>query len=328
MKLATLRNHRRDGQLVVVSRDLQRMRALSECPTLQDALDQWDRMQPALQRVADELEVLQGAFEAFNPEACAAPLPRAYQWLDASAYLNHVELVRRARGADTPEELRRDPLMYQGGSDDFLGAHDPIEAADEAFGIDLEAEVVVITGDVPLGCSAEAALGAVRLVGLANDVTLRHLVPPEIAKGFGFLQSKPATALSPVFATPDELGPHWRGGKLHLPLVSTLNGERLGAPNAGVDMDFDFGRLIAHAARTRRLVAGTIVGSGTVSNRDPAAGVSCLAERRVREQLGGASTLTPFLRGGDRVRIEMRDPDGHSLFGAIAQTVRIGGVPA
>ncbi|WP_428000947.1 fumarylacetoacetate hydrolase family protein [Acidovorax sp.] len=328
MKLATLRNHRRDGQLVVVSRDLQRMRALSECPTLQDALDQWDRMQPALQRVADELEARQGAFEAFNPEACAAPLPRAYQWLDASAYLNHVELVRRARGADTPEELRRDPLMYQGGSDDFLGAHDPIEAADEAFGIDLEAEVVVITGDVPLGCSAEAALGAVRLVGLANDVTLRHLVPPEIAKGFGFLQSKPATALSPVFATPDELGPHWRGGKLHLPLVSTLNGERLGAPNAGVDMDFDFGRLIAHAARTRRLVAGTIVGSGTVSNHDPAAGVSCLAERRVREQLGGASTLTPFLRGGDRVRIEMRDPDGHSLFGAIAQTVRIGGVPA
>ncbi len=328
MKLATLRNHRRDGQLVVVSRNLQRMRALPECPTLQDALDQWDRMQPALQRVADELEARQGAFEAFNPEACAAPLPRAYQWLDASAYLNHVELVRRARGADTPDELRRDPLMYQGGSDDFLGAHDPIEAADEAFGIDLEAEVVVITGDVPLGCSAEAALGAVRLVGLANDVTLRHLVPPEIAKGFGFLQSKPATALSPVFATPDELGPHWRGGKLHLPLVSTLNGERLGAPNAGVDMDFDFGRLIAHAARTRRLVAGTIVGSGTVSNRDPAAGVSCLAERRVREQLGGASTLTPFLRGGDRVRIEMRDPDGHSLFGAIAQTVRIGGVPA
>jgi len=328
MKLATLRNHRRDGQLVVVSRNLQRMRALPECPTLQDALDQWDRMQPALQRVADELEARQGAFEAFHPEACAAPLPRAYQWLDASAYLNHVELVRRARGADTPDELRRDPLMYQGGSDDFLGAHDPIEAADEAFGIDLEAEVVVITGDVPLGCSAEAALGAVRLVGLANDVTLRHLVPPEIAKGFGFLQSKPATALSPVFATPDELGPHWRGGKLHLPLVSTLNGERLGAPNAGVDMDFDFGRLIAHAARTRRLVAGTIVGSGTVSNRDPAAGVSCLAERRVREQLGGASTLTPFLRGGDRVRIEMRDPDGHSLFGAIAQTVRIGGVPA
>ena len=328
MKLATLRNHRRDGQLVVVSRDLQRMRALAECPTLQEALDQWDSLQPALRRVADALEAHQGPFEAFRPEACAAPLPRAYQWLDASAYLNHVELVRRARGADTPDELRRDPLMYQGGSDDFLGATDPIEAADEALGIDLEAEVVVITGDVPLGCSAEAALGAVRLVGLANDVTLRHLVPPEIAKGFGFLQSKPATALSPVLATPDELGPHWHGGKLHLPLVSTLNGERLGAPNAGVDMDFDFGRLIAHAARTRRLVAGTIVGSGTVSNRDPAAGVSCLAERRVREQLGGASTLTPFLRNGDQVRIEMRDPDGHSVFGAIAQTVRIGGVPA
>lgn len=324
MKLATLRNHHRDGQLVVVSRDLQRMRAVPECATLQAALDQWDAMAPVLQRVADELAAGQGPFEAFRPGACAAPLPRAYQWLDASAYLNHVELVRRARGADMPEELRREPLMYQGGSDDFLGATDPIEAADEAFGIDLEAEVIVITGDVPIGCSAEAALGRVRLVGLANDVTLRHLVPPEIAKGFGFLQSKPATALSPVLATPDELGPHWRGGKLHLPLLSELNGERLGAPNAGVDMDFDFGRLIAHAARTRRLVAGTIVGSGTVSNRDPAAGVSCLAERRVREQLGGASALTPFLRSGDRVRIEMRDPDGHSLFGAIAQTVRAG----
>ncbi len=327
MKLATLRNHRRDGQLAVVSRDLQRMRPFLECSSLQGALDQWDSIAPALQRVADELEAHQGPFEAFRPDACAAPLPRAYQWLDASAYLNHVELVRRARGAETPEKLRSDPLMYQGGSDDFLGATDPIEAADEAFGIDLEAEVVIITGDVPLGCSAEAALGKVRLVGLANDVTLRHLVQPELAKGFGFLQSKPATALSPVFATPDELGPHWRGGKLHLALVTELNGERLGAPNAGVDMDFDFGRLIAHAARTRRLVAGTIVGSGTVSNRDPAAGVSCLAERRVREQLGGASTLTPFLRGGDRVRIEMRDLDGHSLFGAIAQTVRIG-VPA
>ncbi|MBB6558972.1 fumarylacetoacetate (FAA) hydrolase [Acidovorax soli] len=324
MKLATLRNHHRDGQLVVVSRDLQRMRAVPECATLQAALDQWDAMAPVLQRVADELAAGQGPFEAFRPEACAAPLPRAYQWLDASAYLNHVELVRRARGADMPEELRREPLMYQGGSDDFLGAHDPIEAADEAFGIDLEAEVIVITGDVPIGCSAEAALGRVRLVGLANDVTLRHLVPPEIAKGFGFLQSKPATALSPVLATPDELGPHWRAGKLHLPLLSELNGERLGAPDAGVDMDFDFGRLIAHAARTRRLVAGTIVGSGTVSNRDPAAGVSCLAERRVREQLGGASALTPFLRSGDRVRIEMRDPDGHSLFGAITQTVRTG----
>lgn len=327
MKLATLRNHQRDGQLVVVSRDLQRMRAPLDCNTLQDALDRWDSVQPMLQRMADALDAGQAPFEPFDASRCAAPLPRAYQWLDASAYLNHVELVRRARGAEMPEQLRDDPLMYQGGSDDFLAATDPIRAADEAFGIDLEAEVVVVTGDVPLGCDAQQALHHVRLVGLANDTTLRNLVQHELGKGFGFLQSKPATTLSPIFATPDELGPHWRAGKLHLRLESALNGERLGAPDAGVDMDFDFGRLIAHAARTRRLVAGTIIGSGTVSNRDPAAGVSCLAERRVREQLAGADTLTPFLREGDRVRIEMRDPAGHSVFGAIAQTVHIGAHP-
>lgn len=324
MKLATLRHPHRDGQLVLVSRDLQRMRTVAECPTLQYALDHWEDLRPALQRIADELDAHQGAFEAFDIRRCAAPLPRAYQWLDASAYLNHVELVRRARGADFPESLRREPLMYQGGSDDFLGPTDAIRAADEAFGVDLEAEVVAVTDDVPLGCSARDALARVRLIGLANDVTLRGLVQAEVAKGFGFLQSKPATALSPVLATPDELGAHWREGKVHLPLHSHVNGERLGAPNAGVDMDFDFGRLIAHAARTRRLAAGTIVGSGTVSNRDPSAGVSCLAERRVREQLAGATALTPFLREGDRVRIEMCDPEGRSLFGAIEQTVRIG----
>ena len=324
MKLATLRNDQRDGQLVVVSRDLQRMRAPDACDTLQNALDHWDAVEPELQRITDELNAHYGPFEVFDAGRCGAPLPRAYQWLDASAYLNHVELVRRARGADFPDSMRRDPLMYQGGSDDFLGAIDPIEAADEAFGVDLEAEVVVVTGDVPLGCDAHAALQYVRLIGLANDVTLRGLVQAEVAKGFGFLQSKPATALSPVLATPDELGVHWRDAKVHLPLTSQLNGERLGAPNAGIDMDFDFRDLIAHAARTRRLVAGTIVGSGTVSNRDPAAGVSCLAERRVREQLAGVSSLTPFLRDGDQVRIEMRDPDGMSIFGSIEQVVRIG----
>jgi len=324
MKLATLRNDQRDGQLVVVSRDLQRMRVPAACDTLQNALDRWDAVEPELQRITDELNAHHGPFEVFDAGRCGAPLPRAYQWLDASAYLNHVELVRRARGADFPDSMRRDPLMYQGGSDDFLGAIDPIEAADEAFGVDLEAEVVVVTGDVPLGCDAHAALQYVRLIGLANDVTLRGLVQAEVAKGFGFLQSKPATALSPVLATPDELGVHWRDAKVHLPLTSQLNGERLGAPNAGIDMDFDFRDLIAHAARTRRLVAGTIVGSGTVSNRDPAAGVSCLAERRVREQLAGVSSLTPFLRDGDQVRIEMRDPDGMSIFGSIEQVVRIG----
>lgn len=321
MKLATLRNQRRDGQLVVVSRDLQRMRPFLECPSLQGALDQWDSIAPALQRVADELEARQGPFEAFNPEACAAPLPRAYQWLDASAYLNHVELVRRARGADTPDELRRDPLMYQGGSDDFLGATDPIEAAEEAFGIDLEAEVVVITGDVPLGCSAEAALGAVRLVGLANDVTLRHLVPPEIAKGFGFLQSKPRSALSPVFVTPDELGEAWQGSKVHLPLLTHINGEWFGAPEAGVDMQFDFAQLVAHAAKTRPLSAGTIVGSGTVANEDTSLGASCFAEKRTVETLETGKPITPFMKYGDVVRIEMRSRDGADIFGAIEQRI-------
>ena len=324
MKFATIRNGQRDGQLVVVSRDLSSMRAVPEWPTLQSALDHWDVAILDLQRVADELNAYQGPSEAFETTRCAAPLPRAYQWLDASAYLNHVELVRRARGADLPEQLRIDPLMYQGGSDDFLAPTDRIHAADEAFGIDLEAEVVVITGDVPIGCDVESASRLVRLIGLANDVTFRSLVQPELAKGFGFLQSKPATALSPVLATPDELGSYWRDGKVHLPVTSKVNGELLGSPNAGIDMDFDFRHLIAHAARTRRLAAGTIVGSGTVSNRDPSAGVSCLAERRVREQLGGSTSLTPFLRDGDHVHIEMCDPEGASLFGAISQTVCIG----
>jgi fumarylacetoacetate (FAA) hydrolase len=324
MKLATLKSGARDGRLVVVSRDLTRMRpAAPVAATLQQALDDWADAAPALQALYKDLNARQGPSEPFDAAACAAPLPRAYQWLDASSYLNHVELVRRARGADMPASFYADPLMYQGASDDFLGARDAITATSEDLGIDLEAEVVVVTDDVPLGCSAADALAHVVLVGLVNDVTLRNIVIGEIAKGFGFLQSKPASALSPVFATPDELGEHWRGGKLHLPLSVTLNDQRLGAPEAGEDMQFDFGTLIAHAARTRRLVAGTVIGSGTVSNRSESAGVCCLAEQRVREQLRDGVARTPFLKSGDRVQIEMRNGAGESLFGAIDQTVRV-----
>jgi len=324
MKLATLKNGRRDGRLVVVSRDLTRMRtAASTAATLQQALDDWAAAAPALQALSNDLNEGRGPSEPFDLAACAAPLPRAYQWLDGSAYLNHVELVRRARGADMPASFYTDPLMYQGASDDFLGANDPIRAASEELGIDLEAEVVVVTDDVPLGCSAADALTHVVLVGLVNDVTLRHIVPGELAKGFGFLQSKPASALSPVFATPDELGADWHGGKLHRPLSVKLNGQRLGAPETGEDMQFDFGTLIAHAARTRRLVAGTVIGSGTVSNRREGAGVCCLAEQRVREQLQDGVMRTPFLKSGDRVHIEMRNAAGESLFGAIDQAVRV-----
>jgi len=262
-----------------------------------------------------------GLATGFDPRACAAPLPRAYQWADGSAYVNHVELVRRARGVPMPESFWHDPLMYQGGSDALLGPCDPILAADEAWGIDFEAEVAVITDDVPMGIAAADAVHHIRLVTLANDVSLRNLIPAELAKGFGFFQSKPATAFAPVAATPDELGEAWDGQRLALPLRSQLNGADFGWPDAGTDMTFGFDRLIAHAARTRRLCAGTIVGSGTVSNRDRSTGSSCIAERRMLETLQYGEPRTPFLRFGDRVRIEMRDSAGRCLFGAIEQRV-------
>ena len=323
MKLASLKAGGRDGTLVVVDRALARGLAVPRiAPTLQAALDDWTTLAPELRSVARLLDLGEapGAF-ALDPAALAAPLPRAYQWADGSAYVNHVELVRKARGAAMPESFWTDPLMYQGGSDGFLGPRDPIEAADEAWGIDFEAEIAVVTDDVPAGTTAEAAGHHIKLLLLVNDVSLRNLVLGELAKGFGFFRSKPASAFSPVAATPDELGAAWDGGRLHLPLLSHLNGAPFGRPNAGTDMTFDFPTLIAHAARTRWLGAGTIVGSGTVSNRDRATGSSCIAERRVLEQLDSGAPRTPFMRFGDQVRIEMLDAEGRSIFGAIEQEV-------
>jgi fumarylacetoacetate (FAA) hydrolase len=334
MKLATLKEGGRDGTLVVVSRDLARARRVPEISrSLQQALDDWAAVAPRLVAVFDRLNA--GAVAdsfAFDPSAAAAPLPRAYQWADGSAYVNHVELVRRARGASLPESFWTDPLMYQGGSDSMLGPGDPIEAEDEAQGIDFEGEVAVITDDVAIGISPAAALSRIRLVMLVNDVSLRNLIPGELAKGFGFFQSKPSSAFSPVAVTPDELGMAWREGRLHGDLQVHLNGALFGRPDAGVDMTFDFGRLIAHAARTRRLGPGSIVGSGTVSNKEaggpgrPAAeggtGYACIAEQRSVEIIRRGQPVTPFLRFGDRVRIEMLDPNGASIFGAIDQAVR------
>jgi len=306
-----------------VSRDLARAVAVAQiAPTLQRALDDWSRTALALARVATELEggQVSGEFR-FEPTACAAPLPRSHHWADGSAYVNHVELVRRARGAEMPASFWTDPLMYQGGSDDLLGACDDVPVPSEEFGIDIEGEVAVITDDVPIGTTPEQARGLIRLLMLVNDWSLRLLIPGELSKGFGFYQSKPATAFSPVALTPDELGDAWDGGKVKLPLVSHINGTLLGRPNAGVDMTFDFPRLIAHAARTRRLGAGSIMGSGTVSNSDRSLGSACIAERRMLEQLESGKPVTPFLRFGDRVRIEMLDANGRSLFGAIDQKV-------
>lgn len=326
MKLATLKNGTRDGQLVIVSRDLQRMTAApASVNTMQQALDRWPEVRADLQARYEALNARIDAGEAFDASRCAAALPRAYQWLDASAYLNHVEMTRRARGGEMPPSFLTDPVMYQGASDDFIGPRDDIVAASEELGVDLEAEVIVVTGDVPLGVNAQDALGHIRLLGLVNDVTLRSLVVPELAKGFGFIQSKPASALSPVLVTPDELGSHWRGGKLHRTMEVWLNNRQLGRPQAGEEMQFHFGELIAHAARTRRLIAGTVLGSGTVSNRGDEAGVCCLVEARVREQLREGRMHTPFLKHGDRVRIEMRDDGDASIFGAIDQVVRIEG---
>ena len=322
MKLASRRAGGRDGQLVIVDRALTRFVAVPTiAPTLQSALDSWHEIEPLLRDVATALEEGKVAARPFDPRDCAAPLPRAYHWADASAYVNHVELVRKARGAEMPKSFWEDPLIYQGGSDDLLGAHDTARFVSEEHGIDLEAEVGVITDDVPMATAAEQMGDHIRLIVLINDWTLRNLVPAELAKGFGFYQSKPATGFSPVAVTPDELGDSWRDGKVHLPLISHINGTLFGQPNAGVDMTFNFHRLLAHAARTRRLGAGTILGSGTISNLDRSAGSSCLAERRTLEQIEQGAPKTPFLRFGDTVRIEMRDAQGQSIFGAIEQTV-------
>ena len=331
MKLASLKGGR-DGRLVVVSKDLAWFTDASHiAPTLQAALDRWYACEGELRGLAESLEHGAMPRERFHEHAAASPLPRAYQWADGSAYVNHVQLVRQARGAEMPESFWTDPLMYQGGSDGFLAPRDPIPLRDEAWGCDLEGEVAVVTGDVALGASREEALGAIRLVMLCNDVSLRNLIPGELAKGFGFFQSKPASAFSPVAVTPDELD-GWKDGRLHGKLEVELNGKPLGEADAGVDMTFDFGTLVAHAAKTRNLVAGTIVGSGTVSNRGPdggpgksvaegGVGYSCLAEVRTIETILHGAPKTPFLKAGDRVRIEMRDAKRHAIFGAIEQEV-------
>jgi len=336
MKLASLKGGR-DGRLVVVSSDLAWFTpADAIAPTLQAALDDWDRCEPLLRGLATSLEHGSVPRERFHEHEAHSPLPRAFQWADGSAYVNHVALVRKARAADMPDSFWTDPLMYQGGSDGFLAPRDPIPLKDEAWGCDLEGEVAVITGDVPLGASREEGLAAVRLVMLVNDVSLRNLIPGELAKNFGFFQSKPASAFSPVAVTPDSLGDRWKDGKLHGALEVELNGKPFGEADAGTDMTFDFGTLIAHAAKTRALSAGTIIGSGTVSNRDAdggpgkpidqgGLGYSCIAEVRTVETLLAGEAKTPFLRHGDKVRIEMRDAKRHSIFGAIEQEVVVPG---
>ena len=322
MKLATLKDGTRDGKLVVVSRDLTRFTDASFLArTLQAALDDWQRISPHLATIAESLENNAVPSARFHEHDAHSPLPRAYQWADGSAYVNHVELVRKARGVEMPASFWTDPLIYQGGSDSFIAPRDPIRMADEAFGIDMEGEVAVIVDDVRMGASLDEAKASIRLVMLVNDVTLRALTGPELAKGFGFFQSKPSSAFSPVAVTPDELGDAWDGGKVSLPLLADLNGKPFGRANAGVDMTFDFGQLISHAAKTRRLGAGSIVGSGTVSNRDRSSGSTCLAERRMLETLEQGKPMTSFLSFGDRVRIEMFDAAGRSIFGAIDQRV-------
>lgn len=328
MKLASLRDGR-DGRLVVVSQDLTRcLDASAIATTLQAALDNWNDCQPKLKALAAQVE---SGGEAFDQSTCASPLPRAYQWADGSAYVNHVELVRKARNAEMPDSFWTDPLIYQGGSDSFIGPRDDIAMADEAWGIDFEAEVAVITDDVPMGVSAADAGKHIQLVMLVNDVSLRGLIPGELSKGFGFFQAKPSSAFSPVAVTLDELGKAWRDNKLHLPLLSQLNGAEFGKPESGIDMTFDFAQLIAHAAKSRPLVAGTIIGSGTVSNKlddgpgkpiaEGGVGYSCLAEIRTIETIQAGAPQTSFMKFGDRIRIEMNDFDGVSIFGSIDQTV-------
>ncbi|PHS84623.1 2-keto-4-pentenoate hydratase [Aeromonas dhakensis] len=323
MKLATLNNGKRDGALVVVSRDLSRaVRVPHLAATLQAALDEWAELAPKLTAVYQQLNdgACPDAFP-FDETACLSPLPRAYQWADGSAYVNHVELVRKARGAEMPESFWHDPLMYQGGSDSFLPPRGAIPMGSEEWGIDFESEIAVITDDVPMGTSPQAAAGHIKLLMLVNDVSLRNLIPGELAKGFGFFQSKPSSSFSPLAITPDELGDDWSDGKVHLPLETHLNGALFGAPDAGVDMTFNFYELIAHAAKTRPLGAGCIIGSGTVSNYDRSRGSSCLAELRMLEIIESGQATTPFLRFGDTVSIAMQDRNGMSLFGTILQRV-------
>ena len=323
MKLATYKDGSRDGQLIVVSRDLSTAHyATGVASKLQDVLDDWNFMSPQLQDLYDSLNngKARHAFP-FETSQCMAPLPRAYQWADGSAFINHVELVRAARKSDVPETFYTDPLMYQGGSDDFIGPTDNVVVASEAFGIDFEAEIAVITADVGLGPSAERALDGIRLVMLANDVSLRNLIPGELAKGFGFLQSKPATAFSPVAVTTDELGDAWQGGRLHMTLQSTWNGRKVGMCEAGPEMTFHFGQLIAHICKTRNVRAGSVIGSGTVSNKDWTHGYSCIAEKRAIETIESGAPVTEFMKFGDTIRIEAKGKDGQSVFGAIEQKV-------
>ncbi|WP_120495495.1 fumarylacetoacetate hydrolase family protein [Kiloniella sp. EL199] len=333
MKLATYKNGTRDGELVVVSRDLKRcVKATTIAPTLQSALDDWNNVSTSLEELYQSLnngdlpDILD-----FEEPACSSPLPRSYQWADGSAYVNHVELVRKARGAELPDSFWTDPLMYQGGSDSFIGPRDDIPLSSESWGIDFEAEIAVITDDMPMGTPAEKATDHIKLLMLVNDVSLRGLIPAELAKGFGFFQSKPSSAFSPVAITPDELGHAWKDGKVHLPLLSKLNGELFGKPEAGEDMTFSFPIIVAHAAKTRPLGAGTIVGSGTVSNKldggpgkhvnDGGVGYSCIAEVRMIETINSGSPHTPFMKFGDTISIEMLDKEGQSIFGKIDQRI-------
>lgn len=323
MKLGSLKEGGRDGTLIVVSRDLTRaVRAAGIAATLQQALEDWSNLAPRLNALSEQLNAgaVEGEF-AVDMQALAAPLPRAYEFVDGSAYLPHVARVRKARGAEVPESFYTDPLMYQATSAGFYGPRDAVKVISEDYGIDLEAEIVVITDDVPMAVTPEQAAGHIQLVGLVNDVSLRNLIPGELAKGFGFLQSKPRSALSPVFVTPDELGVAWQDSKLHLPLVTHINGKWFGAPEAGVDMQFNFAQLVAHAAKTRPLTAGAVVGSGTIANEDTALGASCFAEQRTVETLRDGKPSTPFMSFGDVVHIEMLDRDGASIFGAIEQRI-------
>ncbi|PKM05720.1 MAG: 2-keto-4-pentenoate hydratase [Gammaproteobacteria bacterium HGW-Gammaproteobacteria-7] len=323
MKLGSLKEGGRDGTLIVVSRDLKRaVKATGIANTLQQALEGWHHIAPRLNALSADLNAgtAPDAFD-LNMVDLAAPLPRAYEFVDGSAYLPHVERVRKARGAEVPESFYSDPLMYQATSAGFLGPRDPVVVGDAAYGIDLEAEIVVVTDDVPMAVSPAQAASHIQLVGLINDVSLRNLIPGELAKGFGFLQSKPRSALSPVLVTPDELGDAWRENKVHLPLVTHINGAWFGAPEAGVDMQFDFAQLLAHAAKTRPLSAGTLVGSGTVANQDTKLGASCFAEKRTVETLESGKPSTPFMAFGDTLRIEMFDDQGQSIFGAIEQRI-------
>jgi fumarylacetoacetate (FAA) hydrolase len=320
MKLGTLKNNTRDGELIVVSKDLKRaISAKGISKTMQCAVENWSDVSPQLDELYEKLNNHSCDFFDLDTSKLHAPLPRAYQWADGSAYVTHVELVRKARGVELPESFWTDPLMYQGGSDNFVGPNDHIVIEDESWGVDFEAEIVVITNDVPMGITSKGAAHHVLLIGLVNDVSLRNLIPAEIAKSFGFFHSKPACAFSPVFVTPDELGNSWEDTKVHLPLISTLNNELFGEPNAGVDMHFNFAQLIAHAAKTRQLGAGTIIGSGTVANKSEHVGSSCIAEKRMREKIKTGEMETPFMIFGDKIKIEMLNQEDESIFGAIEQ---------